>query len=185
MFWLWLHTLQCDIANQILEPEEDKRNKQDRPLPAGRISGKNAIILRWVLVPTCLMLSACYSVETAYASMALCFFTYIYDEGGYAAGHWLGKNVLNALGLASFEVGACLIAGMSSGVFTSGFVLITHLSLQAQIDIPWTILRFCQRYAAQAYFALPSRRRTSRIQKAIDLLDARLSLSSRQRSHAE
>ena len=86
-------------------------NKKDRPLPAGRISLKNALIVRWLLVPACFALSACYSLETVYASMALCLLTYIYDEMGFAKGHWFSRNFVNALGFMSFEVGACLIAG--------------------------------------------------------------------------
>lgn len=111
MFWVWFHVLQFDVSNQTLDPEEDKHNKKDRPLPAKRITWENALILRWVLVPACWALSACYSLETVYASMALCLLTYIYDEMGFAAGHWLGRNFVNALGFMSFEVGACLIAG--------------------------------------------------------------------------
>lgn len=53
----------------------------------------------------------CYSRKTAYASAALSILTVIYDELGYAAGHWFGRNLLNALGFVTFEVGACLIAG--------------------------------------------------------------------------
>ena len=111
IFWIWFHVLQFDVSNQTLKPEEDEYNKQDRPLPAKRITWRNALILRWALVPACWALSACYSLETAYASIALCIFTYVYDEMGYAAGHWFGRNFVNALGFMSFEVGACLIAG--------------------------------------------------------------------------
>ena len=112
MFWVWFHVLQFDVSNQTLKPEEDEFNKKDRPLPAKRITWENALVLRWTLVPLCLLLSACYSIETVYASIALCILTWVYDEAGFAAGHWLGRNVVNAMGFASFEVGACLIAGM-------------------------------------------------------------------------
>lgn len=104
--------LQLDVSNQIAKPEEDENNKKDRPPPSKRISWRNALVLRWVLVPMCWAPSACYSVETVYASIALCILTYVYDEMGFAAGHWLGRNVVNALGSLSFEVGAYLIAGM-------------------------------------------------------------------------
>lgn len=103
--------LQFDVSNQTLKPEEDEFNKKDRPLPAKRITWKNALILRWLLVPACWALSACYSKETVYASMALCLLTYVYDEMGASAGHWITRNVVNALGFMSFETGACLIAG--------------------------------------------------------------------------
>ncbi|EJD04462.1 uncharacterized protein FOMMEDRAFT_82531 [Fomitiporia mediterranea MF3/22] len=111
VFWIWFHVLQFDVSNQTLKPEEDEFNKRDRPLPAKRIMWKNALRLRWALVPACWTLSACYSLETVYASIALCLLTFIYDEMGFAAGHWLGRNFVNALGFMSFEVGACLVAG--------------------------------------------------------------------------
>ncbi|THH08949.1 hypothetical protein EW145_g2356 [Phellinidium pouzarii] len=111
VFWIWFHVLQFDVSNQTLKPEEDEYNKRDRPLPSKRITWRNARILRWILVPACCALSSCYSKETVYASIALCIFTYVYDEMEYAAGHWLGRNVVNAMGFMSFEVGACLIAG--------------------------------------------------------------------------
>ncbi|KAH8120717.1 UbiA prenyltransferase family-domain-containing protein [Phellopilus nigrolimitatus] len=126
VFWVWFHVLQFDVSNQTLNPAEDEHNKRDRPLPAGRISWKHAKVLRWALVPLCWALSACYSAETVQASVALCILTYVYDEMGAAAGHWLGRNVVNAFGFMSFEVGACLIAGSNrhaldniSGIFAT------------------------------------------------------------------
>ncbi|KLO15626.1 hypothetical protein SCHPADRAFT_824462 [Schizopora paradoxa] len=111
IFWVWFHVLQFDVSNQTLDPEEDEHNKRDRPLPAKRISYRNAVILRWALVPACWTLSACYSLETMYASMALVALTAIYDEFGAHSGHWAVRNLVNALGFVSFEVGASLIAG--------------------------------------------------------------------------
>ena len=89
------------------------RNKKDRPLPAGRITKQNADILRWLLVPACIGLSALYSKEVVYASIALCLFTWIYNELHAHAGHWIVRNLVNALGFASFEAGSSLIAGMN------------------------------------------------------------------------
>ena len=111
VFWVWFHVLQFDVSNQTLDPEEDEHNKKDRPLPSKRISLSNAVILRWALVPACWTLSACYSVETLVASIALVFLTVVYDEFGAHSGHWIVRNVVNALGFAAFETGACLIAG--------------------------------------------------------------------------
>lgn len=62
-------------------------------------------------MPLCWMLSACYSRETLCASVALVALTVLYDELGAHAGHWLTRNTVNAMGFASFEVGASLIAG--------------------------------------------------------------------------
>ena len=111
MFWLWLQLLQLDVSNQILDPEEDMQNKAYRPIPAKRLSLESAYVLRWVLPVACLLWSASYSKEVLYASISNCILTYIYHEMGGAAGHWIGRNTLNALGYASFEWGTCLIAG--------------------------------------------------------------------------
>ncbi|KAL5534703.1 hypothetical protein ACEPAG_1167 [Sanghuangporus baumii] len=110
IFWIWFHVLQFDVSNQTLKPEEDEYNKRDRPLPSKRITWRNAITLRWALVPACWILSAFYSIETVYASITLCILTFIYDELGASAGHWFLRNFVNALGFMSFEVGACLVA---------------------------------------------------------------------------
>ncbi|ETW81165.1 hypothetical protein HETIRDRAFT_319757 [Heterobasidion irregulare TC 32-1] len=114
VFWIWLHLLQFDVSNQTLSPEEDEVNKQDRPLPSKRITLRNAIFLRWVLIPACWALSAFYSREVLWASMSLVLFTVIYNECSAHAGHWLVRNVVNAAGFASFEAGATLIAGPNS-----------------------------------------------------------------------
>lgn len=103
-----------------MNPEEDEQNKKDRPLPSRRITLKQALILRWALVPACLALSAFYSTLTVYASIALCALTYIYDEMGSHSGHWLLRNVVNGLGFASFEMGATLVACMSALICISG-----------------------------------------------------------------
>lgn len=94
-----------------MDPEEDMKNKADRPIPAKRISLETAYMLRWALPVVCSLWSASYSKEVLYASIANCVLTYIYNEMGIAAGHWSGRNIVNALGYASFEWGACLIAG--------------------------------------------------------------------------
>ncbi|THH08109.1 hypothetical protein EW145_g2932 [Phellinidium pouzarii] len=111
IFWVWLQTLQLDFSNQTLDPEEDKQNKPYRPLPSGRISLRTALILRWILPFVCFAWSASYSMPLLYASIANCIIVVIYDEMGYAAGHWFIRNVLNAAGHASFEMGACFLAG--------------------------------------------------------------------------
>ncbi|CDO69434.1 hypothetical protein BN946_scf184791.g29 [Trametes cinnabarina] len=115
VFWVWFHVLQFDVSNQTLDPDEDAKNKSDRPLPAKRISLRNAILLRWLLVPACWLLSSLYSPQTVYASIALVALTIIYDELGAHGRHWIIRNLVNALGFASFEVGATLVAGNDPG----------------------------------------------------------------------
>jgi len=108
--WVWLHILQFDVANQIVGVDEDRQNKPDRPIPAGRISIEDATVLRWVLVPICLLYSFSYSVQTFWASFLLSALTIFYNELGAHAGVWVLRNCTNALGYASFEMGATLIA---------------------------------------------------------------------------
>ncbi|KAI0629571.1 UbiA prenyltransferase family-domain-containing protein [Trametes polyzona] len=111
VFWVWLHVLQFDFANQSLDADEDAKNKSDRPIPAKRITIAQTRLLRWLIVPVCWRLSALYSVETFYASVALAALTLLYNELTAHRRHWIIRNVVNALGFASFEVGATLIAG--------------------------------------------------------------------------
>src|ERR1700734_2784258 len=61
IFWVWLHLLQFDVSNQYLDPTEDTLNKPFRPIPSGRVTLRQAQILRWALVPICMALSTCYS----------------------------------------------------------------------------------------------------------------------------
>ncbi|EIW54174.1 uncharacterized protein TRAVEDRAFT_132392 [Trametes versicolor FP-101664 SS1] len=110
VFWLWLHVLQIDLANQSMDPDEDAKNKSYRPIPAKRISVAQTRLLRWAIVPVCLRLSALYSAQTLYASAAFALLTLIYNEFAAHRRHWIIRNVMNALGLAAFEVGATLIA---------------------------------------------------------------------------
>lgn len=101
------------LSNQTLDLEEDKQNKPYRPIPAGLISLRSAIILRWILPFICFAWSASYSKELLHASIFNCLLVLIYDEMGFAGGHWFGKQVLNALGHVRFELGASLLAGHS------------------------------------------------------------------------
>lgn len=45
------------------------------------------------------------------ASMTLTFFVVVYNELGASGGNFFVRNLLNAIGLGCFEVGATLIAG--------------------------------------------------------------------------
>ena len=110
-FWLWLHLLQFNVANQIYAIQEDVLNKWHRPLPSKRISLRNATIFRWALIPICLLHSSLYSLQTVYASVAFALLTIIYNELHVDAGFWLLRNTVNGLGFAAFEWGTTLLAG--------------------------------------------------------------------------
>ncbi|KAG2141128.1 UbiA prenyltransferase family [Suillus bovinus] len=110
VWWIFLHLLQFDTSNQIQDVEEDAKNKPIRPLPAGRISLRHATILRWGLVPACWIGSVLHGGPVLFSSVTLVLFTILYNEL-QAHRHWLTKNIVTALGFASFEVGGTLIAG--------------------------------------------------------------------------
>ncbi|KAG1786094.1 UbiA prenyltransferase family [Suillus plorans] len=110
VWWIFLHLLQFDTSNQIQDVEEDAKNKPIRPLPAGRISLRHAIILRWGLVPACWIISIVHGGPVLFSSVALVLFTILYNEL-QAHRHWLTKNIVTAIGFASFEIGGTLIAG--------------------------------------------------------------------------
>lgn len=113
LVWIWIHLLHFNLSNQTMDVDEDRLNKPKRPVAAGRISLSNAVTLRWLSVPLCWMLSAAYSPAVLTASISLTFFVVLYNELGASGGHFIVRNLLNAIGLACFEVGATLIAGMS------------------------------------------------------------------------
>ncbi|KAI0033257.1 UbiA prenyltransferase family [Vararia minispora EC-137] len=128
LFWIWLNILHFNISNQTLDPKEDAINKKYRPIPSGRITLSNAILLRWALLPLVLVHSALYSVETVYASIALAIITFIYDEMHAHAGHWLVRHALNVVGYASFHVGASLVAGSPLHTLDANGVLAVLIS---------------------------------------------------------
>ncbi|KAG1745718.1 UbiA prenyltransferase family [Suillus lakei] len=110
--WIWIHLLKFDISNQIQDPEEDKRNKPDRPLPAGRITAQNAADVRWLLVPVCLIFSAMYGRHTLTSSACFEALSIWYNEFG-GCKYGLSKNLLTAFGYACLEAGATIVAGSS------------------------------------------------------------------------
>lgn len=109
VLWVWTHLLQFTVSNQIEGQEEDAVNKSYRPLPAGRITLRNTILLRWLLVPICWSLSGFINLRTLGASIALSILTAIHNELGFHGRFWVIRNILNGLGIASFELGATLV----------------------------------------------------------------------------
>lgn len=126
VFWIWLHLLHFNVANQIIDPQEDGKNKSSRPIPAGLISLEDATMLRWALIPICLIVSACYSSQVFGLSFVLTLFILFYNELK-AHEHWISKNFITAVGYACFEIGSTLIAGL----------LLRILSLNALLTYCW------------------------------------------------
>lgn len=111
-FWVFIHLLAFDLANQTIDPAEDAENKPYRPIPAGRCSLETARILRWALVAFCTIWSACCSKEVLAASMLCTIVAYVYNDlGCLGDGQWTHRNITLAFFYLSFELGACLAKG--------------------------------------------------------------------------
>ena len=109
-FWIWLHLLQFNVANQVKAPNEDRVNKPFRPIPAGRITVHNATILRWALVPICLVYSTLYSPQLTWISLTiLCLTTWYNEHNGDRES--FSKNLLTAIMYVLSELGGTLVAG--------------------------------------------------------------------------
>lgn len=116
VLWLTIHLLQCTLANQCVPTAiaEDKINKPTRPIPSGRISVENAVLLRWTTLPICIAVSFAYGNTVVAASATLSVFIFIYNELGYSS-HWAARNCLNGLAFAAFEAGATAIINSRPG----------------------------------------------------------------------
>ena len=112
VLWIWVHLLQFNVSNQTIHVEEDAHNKDYRPLPSGRISLYAATLLRWLLIPVCWTISIRMGSKPLFSSIALSLLTIIHNELGGHARSWILRNILNGLGLASFEMGAISVICM-------------------------------------------------------------------------
>ncbi|KAG1837950.1 UbiA prenyltransferase family [Suillus tomentosus] len=112
IIWIWLHLLKHDIYNQMLDPEEDRKNKPHRPIPSGRINVQNAADVRWLLVPVCLVFSAMYGIKVLACSACLEALSIWYNEFG-GDRTWLSKNLLTAIAYTILELGTTIVLGSS------------------------------------------------------------------------
>ncbi|KAF8164744.1 UbiA prenyltransferase family [Crassisporium funariophilum] len=141
--WIWLHLLQFNLANQVRDPEEDRRNKPWRPLPSGRISLANAYILKRIATVACLLVSWYYSSRVFIASAFFAVLIPMYHEM-HGDRHWLTKNLMNSLGYACFAIGSTLIAASdrskldltgSLSIFIISAILATTIQTQDFQDV--------------------------------------------------
>ncbi|KAJ7777573.1 hypothetical protein DFH07DRAFT_731320, partial [Mycena maculata] len=70
VFWLWFHLVHFNTSNQTAS--KDETSKPDRPLPTGKITLQEALILCWTSMPMCSVLPLTYSKEVMYSSMSRC-----------------------------------------------------------------------------------------------------------------
>ncbi|KAF5347406.1 hypothetical protein D9758_011279 [Tetrapyrgos nigripes] len=123
VIWIWIHLLQANVSNQTFSGHEDKINKPWRPLPSGRVTPKQARILRWSLMVFCLCLSAVYSRMVFIASFALTIVEIVHDDVGFS-GDTVLKNLCNVGGYSTFELGAA--CSMNNGSLSNtGFIALT------------------------------------------------------------
>ncbi|KAJ8088046.1 hypothetical protein PM082_013597 [Marasmius tenuissimus] len=118
--WIWLHLLQFTTSNQSCSQTavvEDAKNKPDRPIPSGRMSLTGTRILRWTLVPVCLIASYQFSTAVLAASVAVIAITVWYNEFHGGGTYWPIRNWLNGIGFGAFETGAVLLAGENRDQF--------------------------------------------------------------------
>lgn len=108
VFWIWINLLQFCISNQCINPQEDFVNKPWRPIPAGRITREQSEVLQKFIALLALMTSYCWGVLPA--GVLISISTAAYNDFGFHRDMVL-RNVCNAVGYASFELGATRLAG--------------------------------------------------------------------------
>ncbi|KAI0379513.1 UbiA prenyltransferase family-domain-containing protein [Hypomontagnella monticulosa] len=118
LFWLWLHLLVENIANQRMAEGilEDKENKPWRPIPAGRITPSEAESLLRTIVPLAVGTGLLFG--SFVPSVALMTFIWMYNDlNGSSTGPVL-RNIITTAGLSCFGWGA--VATLLSGEITPG-----------------------------------------------------------------
>jgi 4-hydroxybenzoate polyprenyltransferase len=134
VFWLWSVLLQFNLINQTVLPEEDAENKPWRPIPAGRITLRNAIILRWISIPLCAMLSSYFGTATLVSCILFTFFASLYnfcdgDKNGFV------KNLINGFGSCSLALGTTLVAGACFGSYYHRDLISNILTQRATLHL--------------------------------------------------
>ena len=96
--WTWLNTLVFDLANQRLSESvlEDRLNKPWRPLPAGRISQKQARRLLFLAIPISLGVIHLGIGATEETALLFCL-TWMYNDLGGSDENFLERNLLIAV----------------------------------------------------------------------------------------
>lgn len=107
--WLWLNLLVFNLANQRREGSvvEDAINRPWRPIPAGRITSAEAQLALYLAAPGVLLASATLlGHRTVLPNLVVLFMVWLYNDVGAANAGPLWRNLVNAMGIASFGWGA-------------------------------------------------------------------------------
>lgn len=109
VLWIWILLLAFCVSNQasIQSVVEDTINKPWRPIPSSRVTIDQARTLRWILVIINLIFSTYHGNLKAAAIFLSADFAY--NDLGLSA-WWFTKSLLNAVGYASFQYGAVIVA---------------------------------------------------------------------------
>lgn len=110
VLWIWLQLLVLDVANQRLPDSiaEDRINKPWRPITSGRISPEGA--RRLLLASISVTLATSVWLGATSETLVLFTLNWMYNDLGLANGHWLLRNLMNALGITTIGVGATRVA---------------------------------------------------------------------------
>jgi 4-hydroxybenzoate polyprenyltransferase len=143
ILWNWLNVLLFDIANQRLPDSiiEDEVNKAWRPIPAGRLTPKEARRLLLVVIPLVFLGSLCLGgvVET----IAMMVLTWMYNDLGGADEIYIVRNLINALGFMCYSSGSTNVAAGNHSltpwayawITVVGGIIFTTLSMQDLPDV--------------------------------------------------
>ncbi|KAJ6588255.1 hypothetical protein B0H19DRAFT_1013062 [Mycena capillaripes] len=142
IIWTWTHLLQVATSNQYRSIAEDAINRPWRPLPSGRMSQNSTATMRWLLVPICVLSSIPFGKEVVLSSLSLTILLIAHDEFGLSR-HWASKNIINACGYLSFEIGATQIMNMNlqldhiavQSLVSNGLVVVTTIHSQDFSDV--------------------------------------------------
>lgn len=113
--WIWLQLLVLDLANQRLPDSiaEDTLNKPWRPIPAKRITVEGSQQLLVASVVVALMAST--QLGGTAETLLLFAGNWTYNDVGFANGHWIVRNLWNAIGITTIGAGATRVAcGLSA-----------------------------------------------------------------------
>ncbi|KAG1835349.1 UbiA prenyltransferase family [Suillus subalutaceus] len=113
--WLWFHLFQFNVSNQSYSAHEDVLNKPWRPVASGRISVKDSRTLRWGLMFFCLGLSSLFSLNVVITSGVSTVLLVMYDDF-HLSYHPIFKNLCNAGGYVTYELGCLLILSRESSL---------------------------------------------------------------------
>lgn len=116
IIWLWLNLLVFSLANQRREDSiiEDSVNKPWRPIPSGRITPAEAQAALYLAAPGVLFTSATLlGHRTVLPNLVVLLLVWLYNDVGAANAGPVWRNLVNAIGIASFGWGAA--ASLLSG----------------------------------------------------------------------